>query len=491
MSYTTLNPNCSTVATNGTLADVFGQSSPLPIFNWTLNKQYAAANPNACGSEDATKTWMRNVSEDFINCCGANKMDFNFFMNAFGGKKKESVSLDYYQRYRGYEDENILSASDGLTVTGYTANFQLDRAYHTGDGKSDALVVATILYNYRSKQMLEITAKNTSTDFAHIISVRNVRASAVDIKNGDKLIKLPASLVSGYSCKTGMATLSTGFTTKGINKFRLRSSWRMKLEMDRAYQDVLMFASFIDKNGNVHDAALPTLKMRCFEEITQAKNLMMFFGNTITNPNITVDSFTGGEGMIPTFENASNIWDYDVSKGISLTADFTEIMLIEDKKKRTTEWMVKAPLSVFNNLVNGTRADFKAEVTPLEFGTIQRYGAGSEEIKKLGVTSYTYLGRKIAFHEWGEMSVSNGIGNGSIQDTGLMFAMDSLQNSKGEGVPPIQFFDLKGYDEYSEWENDLRKVENACEAIEGHVIATMAYIFNCPDRHYLLNPNYC
>lgn len=491
MSFNNLKGNCASVANGGTIADVFGLQSGLPIFNWTLNKQNAAANPNSCGSEDATKTWMRLVSEDFINCCGQNKMDFNFFMNTFGGKKKESVALDYYQRYRGYEDENILAASDGLSVSGYTANFQLDRAYHSGDGKADSLVVNYVLYNYRSKQTLQITAKNTSTDFAHIISVRNTKAAAVDIKNGDKFIKLPAALVSGYSCKVGATTLSTGFTTKNINKFRIRNSWQMKLEMSKAYQDLLMFATFIDKNGIARDAALPTLKIRCMQEITQAKNLLMFFGSSITNPNITVDNFNGGDGLIPTFENAANIWDYDVTKGISLTADLTEIMLIEDRKKRTTEWMIKAPLPVFNSLVNGTRDDFKAEVTPLDFGTIKRFGADSEEIKKLGITSFSYLNRKIAFHEWGEMSTSNGIGNGNMPDTGLMFAMDSLQNSNGENVAPLQFFDIKGYQELEEWDVDLRKTADACEQLEGHMISTFAYIFNCPDRHYLLNPNYC
>lgn len=492
MSYNLLKGSCDSVATNGTISDVFGQSSNLPIFNWSLNKQVLAANQNICGSEDATKTWMRRISEDFINCCGANRLDYNFFMNAFGGgSKKQSVALDYYQRYRGYEDENILSASDALSVSGYVGSFQLDRSYHSADGKSDALVVGSSLYNYRTRQMLEITAKNTTTDFTHIITVRNHRAATVDIKNGDKLIKLPAQLVSGYSCKVGQATLSTGFTTKNINKFRMRTSWTMKLEMDKAYQDVLLFAPFVTKSGQVMDTALPVLKIRAMEELQQAKNLFLMFGNTITNPNITVENFTGGEGMMPTFENAANIWDYDVTKGISLTSDFTEIILMEDAKKRTTEWMVKGPLSIFNSLVNGTRSDFKAEVTPLDFGTIKRFGAGDEEIKKLGITSYSYLGRKIAFHEWGEMAVSNGIGNGTIKDTGLMFAMDSLQNNKGDNVPPIQFFGIKGWNEFEDWDNDKRKMENACEAIEGHMIACEAYILNCPDRHYLLQPNYC
>ena len=170
--------------------------------------------------------------------------------------------------------------------------------------------------------------------------------------------------------------------------------------------------------------------------------------------------------------------------------DFEEIIMTEDAKKRTYEWMMCGSLNMLSGMTNRTTTDLKNEITPLDFGTVQRFGGGDGDIKKHSVTSFEYLGRKIMFKEWGELNKSNSIGNGKVPDRGYLLAMDGLYNDKGESIPPIQFFNVPGWEELIE--NDRNQFLLAgCEELRGDIIKTIFWLINCPDRHYIFNPQYC
>ena len=86
-------------------------------------------------------------------------------------------------------------------------------------------------------------------------------------------------------------------------------------------------------------------------EITQAANLMLFIGNQITNTAITVGEWTGGDGLIGAIKGAGKSWDYSATEGFSLLNDFEEIILTEDKMKRTSEWLLMGSLQFLENLL--------------------------------------------------------------------------------------------------------------------------------------------
>lgn len=480
---------CST-ATSDTVAGCVTKSSALSIFSFQQQMEVL----NSCANQDVALAWQKNVSEDFINCCGNNKMDVNFFMNMFSSTPKEIETTNYYQRYRSHENQNISSDSAGLAAAGVTQRFSLNRASHSGQGTTSSLFVGMLLFNYRTNQTLQVTAINTTAPYAHIISVRNTKNENTLIAKGDKMIRIPAALVGGTACPAGTTTMNTSFTTKGLNKLRLSQGWCMDIEMDRPYADQLRFATFVDRNFNESERVLPVLKTNAMAEITQAANLMLFIGNQITNPNIVVGEWTGGDGLIGAIKGAGKSWDYSATEGFSLLNDFEEIILAEDKLKRTSEWLLMGSLQFLASMTRKSKNDTYSEITALDFMTIERFGADKEMIKKYATKGFEYLGKKVMYKEFGELNNSNSLGNGLFPDLGIMMAMDGLTNSKGESLPPIQFFkskDAKGqWDEMEEIDRDKRFIDG-CEKLEGDIRKSLLWMFHCPERHYLLNPTYC
>lgn len=480
-------------ATTDTIAGVLTRDTPLEIYNF-LDQFNGLESGDICGTPDATMRWKRNVSEDYINCCNANKMESNFFMDMFSGTPKQIETTDYHQRFRSHEDENILSKSAGLNAAGLTQRFQLDKSSHSGNGTASPMFEGMMLFNYTTNQTLKVTDINTSTPYAFIIEVASTTTDNAVIAAGDKMMRIPAVMVGGYTCPVGETTMNTHFTTKRINKMRLAKHWKMNLDVDKPYADEFLFAPWIDKNGNEHVKALPTLKRRAMEEITQAANLLLFIGNTVTNPAITT-TWDGGEGLLASIRGAGKEWEYDPSMGFSLLNDFKQIILAEDGEKSTTEWMIMGSLNFLASMTEQARIDTNNEVLPLDFGTVRRTGISQQEIEKYSITSFKYLNRKVMFKEWSQLNKTKGIGNNYFPDLGIMLAMNGLTNSKGETVPPMQFY-RSASAKHGIWE-DLEEIDRdnrmitGCESIEGDIRKTVFWIVNCPDSHYLIDPNYC
>lgn len=485
-------------ATSDTFAGCLSVTSPLQIYNYELDIARMEADPEAiCSNIDATMQWKRNVTEDFINCCGANHMDSNFFMEMFGGEAKQIDSTNQYQRYRSWEDENVITKTAGLNVAGNTQRFQLSASSHNNNGTGSALFEGEMLYNYRNGQMTKITLINKTVPNAFIVTVIATASATenVDIEAGDKFALIPAVAVGGYSCPVGETTMNTQFTVKGINKFRLWKSWCMYKEVDKPYNDLMLFQPWIDKNGKTSQKALPIVKMRAMEEITQAANVLMFVGSAMNNANLGIDTWVGGEGMIPALQGAGKQWDYDPTVGFSLINDFKQIILEEDGKKKTTEWSLLGSLNFLASMTQRFTDDTKFEILPLTFGTLDRDKQRKEITEKYDVQAFKYLGRSIYFKEFSQLNVSNGIGNGIFPNLGLMIAMNGLQNNRGENIPALEYFRAESekfgaWQQMSEIDRNLELI-TGCEKWEGDLKKTVLWRFNCPDQHRLLYPTYC
>lgn len=499
MAFNLIKSTCDS-AKSDTIAGCITKDQPYQIFNFLEQISNVESEEDLCGTIDATLQWKRALSEDFINCCEANRMEANFFMDAFGGGSPKQINTTtFHQRYRSNEDENVDSFSAGLDAAGTTQRFQLAVGSHAGSGTAagtkSSLYVGMGLYNYRTHQMLKVTVVNDAVPNAFIITVISSTTANVDIAAGDKFLKIPAVMVGGKSCQIGASTMNSHFTTKATNKFRLRTKWCMDLEIDKPYEDELLFAQWLDKKGVAHERALPTAKSRAMSDITQAANVMLFVGNTVTNPAIDVDTWNGGEGLLESIRGAGNEYDYDPADGWSLMSDFKEIILQEDGKKNTREWLMLGSLNFLSTMTDRANKDTNFEILSTDFASISRNGIGKEHLEKYSVMSFKYLNRLFRFKEWNDMNKSNGIGNGIFPDLGILLAMDGLENSKGESIPPIQFFTsdkpgLGSWAQMEEIDRDMRFIDG-CEELNGDIKKTMMWIINCPDRHYLINPVYC
>ena len=430
-----MNTTCAS-AQSDTIAGCLTKETKLSVFNYSNQ----VTELNACADKNAALAWQKNVSEDLINCCGNNRMDTNFFMDIWSSNPKTINTTDYLQRYEGNENQNISSDSNGMEAPGLTQRFTLGRSSHSGAGTESPLFVGMMLYNSRSNQTYKVTNINKTAVWGHQITVISTNLLNVDIAKGDKMIRIPAVAVGGKACSVGATTINTHFTTKGLNKLRLATSWCMDIEMDKPYKDNVLFPIFVDRNGKRHDTALPVLKINAIDQITQAANLMLFIGNKLTNPAIAVNDFSGGEGMIDAIKGAGNMWDYPAATGFSLINDMQEIIMKEDAMKRTSEWLMLGSLRFLAGMTDQLRKDTKSEILAQDFSTISRGGADKEIITKYDVQGYKVLGKKVMFKEFSELNNANSLGNGIFPDLGILLAMDGLRTTAAKSVPPVEFF---------------------------------------------------
>ena len=77
MAFNLISSTCD-AAKGDTIAGCITRDQPYQIFNFLEQINNVESADDLCGTIDATLQWKRNLSEDFINCCEANRMESNF-----------------------------------------------------------------------------------------------------------------------------------------------------------------------------------------------------------------------------------------------------------------------------------------------------------------------------------------------------------------------------------------------------------------------------
>lgn len=473
--------------------------SKLTAFNAVYEATKGSSSSDNCKNPDDAAQWRKLVYEGVINC-GGEQMELDFFEKIFGGKQTFLPAKKIHFKYNADMDRNIVSAT---TITGGAAGaavqFQLHKSKHSGDGKYSYAAENYQLYLYRDRQMVTITDVDTTTDYAHLITVSpNNKNYTVKIRKDEKMMVFPARLVGGLdSHKPTTSYQSPGYTTS-VRPFRVRKDWSVAVDLQKGYEDILQWAIMFDEAGQEVDCWEAYEKTKTRSDMKWAKNLLFFLGQRITNPSllgigkVTID-YSGFDGYFNTMHyGGGTVLDFDANTGFDLDSDFGAIILRNDSKKLTNEFVALHGKPFKMGLERNAGAEFNRHAGACTFESFKRMGGDMADIKKLGVDSYNYSGFSIHFKEVSALSDSRGIGNFEFPHLAMLLPGNGLKDSKGREVPAIQFFVPEGCAEtgaMEEFDWDNRKIKGE-ETLGGYIAETAWMVIHCPHQHIMANPQF-
>jgi hypothetical protein len=398
-------------------------------------------------------------------------------------------------------DYNIV-AKTSTTAPGPGAPFwiTLHRSQHSVNGKSSYPIKGWELFIYEDMQYLRILDKNTDVDFAHKLYVapKNKRYTG-RVVAGKKIMVSPATQVGGYTCNTDETGqhITPGFFYN-MRMLRLRTQWKLAVDLMKGYQDELQFGVMFDNEGNEINCWEPYKKTKAREQLKLAFNLAFFTGQKADNVEVLNEmsdqTYPGFDGYITQVFNAGgNVMPYDIQTGIDAETDFGAILLKQDSLKRNSEWTLLSSLNFdmafdknFNKFLGGGGAN-----TSCSFETFKRVGGDQADIKRLDIRSVMMWNMTVHRKRMSALNDTRSIGNGDIPWLGIMMPTVGLRDSNGRAVPPLEFFTNQGCGatgQHEEHQYDARDEKSGCEEIGGWMTRTIGMVAHCLRDHIIFKP---
>jgi hypothetical protein len=447
---------------------------------------------NNCNNSETSAQWRKFVREGVVQNMGR-PVEVDFFEKLAGGETEDIDATSIYIKsnqdinYNIYSQNSVVAGAPGDPVT-----FTMARELHSGQGKFSNVAAGGMMFIPEDGQMVYIDSIDTTTDYAHTVTIKPFRAEyAPNVRKGTNMLFNQSRIVGAYSCPVpSVQWMSNGFI-RGVQGFRYRGDWEIKVELDKAYQEVMQFAIIFDKEGKAIDSFEWKAKSDMRWNMRLARNLFFFLGQKVTNPALQTavvdDKFPGFEGYEPTLKYGGGfVYQYPKSQGFSPNGDLTPIMLRQDARKKSMEYMVLDGFPFRLMMQNRANVDFSKFTGACTFETFERMGADKDEITKLGVTSWNYAGASLHFKNMDSLSDERVLGSYDYPYRAYMMPTQNLTDSNGRNVPAIEFFKPKGYG-YEEYEIDNRKVTK-CESITGWAVDVCMSTVHEPDNHIFLQP---
>jgi len=422
-------------------------------------------------------------------------MDINFFNEMWGGNVETIDAKNLYTKYNADVDYNIATAASEVgSAPGAEKWVTLARAYHSTDGVYSYPAKGMSIYIYEDGQKCYVKDVDRSLPYGHkMLLVPYRKGYTVNVRKNKPILVVPARIVGGNSCMLPSTTMTTpGYVSKTA-PLRIRKDWCTKVDLMRGYEDVLQWAVTFDKDGQEVDCWITYEKIKAFEQMQLAENIIFFLGNTIDNPallDVTVgEGYTGFDGLLPTLKYAGGfVYDYDPTLGFSLEYDYGQILLRQDSLKESKEFTVVHGKNFMVNMVRNSNEFLKSQPGQCTFQSFKRMPDGG--IEKYQIDSYKAFGNTLHFKEWGSLSDSRLLGNYDMPNLAIMISSMPMKDSKGRSVNPIEFFVPRGCAEtgaFEEWQMDNREI-NGCEEIKGWMAKTLMMQIHGIKKHILLNP---
>lgn len=477
--------------------DIFSVDDALkqPAFKAVWEASRNGSVGNVGDYDDNRKAEWRNLIREGVINIGGDTSDINFFNEMFGGNIETIDAKNLYTKYMADVDYNVSAQTSAVgNGPGLEKWVTLSRSYHSTNGKFSYPSKGMSIYIYEDGQKLYIKDVDRSIDYAHkMLLVPYRRGYTVNVRKQRPMLIMPARIVGGNSCMLPTTTMQTpGYVSK-TSPIRIRKDWKTPVDLMRGYEDILQWAIMFDKDGNEVDSWTTYDKIKAFEAMQLAKNLIFFLGNTIDNPallDVVVDSgYTGFDGYLPSLKYAGGfVYDYDPTLGFSLEFDYGQIILRQDSQKQSKEFTAIHGKNFMVNMVRNSNEFIKSQPGACTFDSFKRMGDGA--ISKYDITSYKAFNHSIHFKEWGSLSDERLLGNYDMPNLCIMQPTKGLRDSKGNSVNAIEFFVPKGMSEtgaFEEHNMDDREI-HGCEEIKGWMAETLMMQVNGIKNHILLNP---
>lgn len=480
------------VATNQLVSvrDVLDQ---VPAFNlmYELSENGSA---NNCLDENLRAQWRDAVRDGVILSYGK-PIEVDFFRQIAGGVEKPVEATSLYIKSMQDVNMNVYAAADVVGgAPGAAATFTIARGDHEGNGKYSLPTAGGGLYNFYTGQMLYVVSVDTTVDYAHTVTVRpHKQNDTVVIKAGKPLLVSNARIIPGSTMTTPAGPvqwMSNGYIAK-VQPFHVRDDWDVAMELDKAYKQVVQLMIIFDKNGNPAPAYDFIARQNSRWNLRDKMNQLFFVGQKVTNTDMlanAVDSkFPGFEGYDNVLKyGGGTLYGYSLPAGFSLRNDLSSIMLRQDARKRSAEYIGLDGFAFRLGMQNRGDIDFNQVSGSCTFETFTRGGMDKDMITKLGIKSYTYSNISIHFKGFDSLTDQRYLGHGDFPNTCYLMPSVNVRDTNGEEVPPVEFYRPKGWN-YFETAIDMREV-NKTDKWTGYCEDVFMATTHDPSNHIKIYP---
>lgn len=488
-----------------TIGDAITQ---LQSFNSVYNKYQAAVDSGSglggVSPEDVAR-WYSAAREAVINI-GGKPVDYNFFFELFGGQTKETDATDLFIEYNGAIDFNIYSQSNstGSGPGGYV-DFTVSSEGYSVDGTTVNVSVGTMIYNHQDMRYLIVDSVTYIAPYNTV-----VRAYAIDPSYTPSVYAGMAMTINQVKTTSGYSTFedpnvqweTPGYINK-IQPWQLRKSWSTPYDLSMPYQQIMRWAIYFDPITNQEvDAYEVKVAMESRELFQMAKNSLFWAGQKFANVSTLVsagvitnytDKYNGFDGFIPSIMyGGGKVRPYDNTVGWDLDTDWTQIVLELDALKLAEEYLLLMGKQFNLGMQRRIQDAFKNTSGSLNMKTFDRMGNSQENIKRLGIQSWEWLGNTLHTKEVGSFSDSRYFGHGYFPSLGIMLPGYGLTDSHGNEVAPVEFWRAKGTTlngSYRETMRDMMQINGTTE-FQGDITETIQMSVNAVENIFLLLPQY-
>lgn len=459
----------------------------------------------ACGDPNLATTFIKHIIHQVIRCGGEN-IDINFFRDLFPQKPRMVNTKRWFNHYICDTNLNIYAAASVQgTTPGGPAIFQVLKQFHGGSGEYSLPAKGYSLWDKDSMIEYIITDVNTTTDFAHKVTVIPTDGNVtVNIKANTPYLVTPSRRVGGNSVKQITNSMSTIGYTQEVNPLRVRHDWELEIDLLRGYLDKIQYAVIYDVQGNAMDAWDVYEAQQARLGVQMSLNIASFIGTPTTNPTLitgggsVIDQFyTGFYGLLPSIKYGNGVvYPFRSSVGFDFENDGEPIFLWQDSQKRTSKFLVMHGLAWdfgTNNRQNKLVA--RTDVGKNVWEAYKRMGGMSgdgweTEVAKLGIGNYKYGSFELDFKRIGAFSDVRYAGSEYYSNLAIMMPKEGAKEN-GRPIDPIEFYqvgDKEWTGEYFESYVDNRYQTVAEESIQGYSAESLAFALHCPDLWVLLEP---
>lgn len=477
----------------------------LPFIDMNVGAFSDPNNFGLCGDPTMGTLLQKNLVHVGIHCGGEN-IDLNFMRELFPNSTTRVDSKRFYNQYICDVDLNIyFAASAQGSGPGVPFYAQILKSKHSANGTLSAPAKGYMLFDKNNQITYTITNVDTTTPFAHRVELTpNDGSITGSIKANVGYLVGQSRLVGGCNCAIVTNAASTIGYVQELHPVRVRRDWRVCIDLLTGYKDQFRYAIIYDINGKPQDAwdVFEAMEMR--KGIQSSLNLLSWIGTPTTNANLisgagaTIDgNHTGFYGFLPTLKyGGGNVYNYAPDKGFDLEADGEAIMLYQDSRKKSKNFLVLHGNKFRMDLVDRTnKMVARTGVGQDQWEAFRRMGdlTGQDNataIAKLNIDSYKYNGHRLDFKMVDGWSDYRYAGSDYFNSMAIFLAQDGA-TLNGAKKDPIEFYNYgKGQwtGDYEEHYIDFRKGDSGCNDIGGWAAESLAMGVHCPENHILINP---
>lgn len=469
-------------------------------------------------AEDIAR-WRANFREGVVNI-GGRPSEIDFFRMMMGGTPKETEATDLYIQYNSAVDFNIYAENDAtgtsgavtgasfgsgvnITYNGPYAVFDIAVDTYADNGTLSNVNVGDQIYNYNDGKSMIVIKKDTTTDFAHHITVAPMDPNyVISIYAKQPMLPNHVQLTSGYSDATTSLPHSEWETVgyiKKIQPFSIRTDWETPRDLERAYKDVLQFPVAFDMVTGAEMESWDFKAMQDGRERTiMAENMMFWAGEILLNPSLTSQTYTnkynGFEGFTTTmFYGGGNIQQYDNGYGWDIDVDGMQIIFANDALKKSTEFLLLDSKMFQWGMERRSQDMFKNNSGSCTFNTFERMGDGMNDVRRFGVNSYAWANNTFHMKEVGAWSDSRWVGNGYFPNMAVILPGDGLTDSNGQKVAPVEYYIPKGRRVSGQWTENWRDhmlLSDKAEKFSGTITHEVMMSVNGVENMYAIMPKF-